>query len=131
MTSTVELAEAFGLGGTLAAIQTTLGHVQKTVDKTGDVVGDVATQVAEVKINQGRQAEQIRTLFEHDVALEGRVKALEGRPHTTPEITRREFDEVKTEVSSGRLSWSKIGGLLGGLGILTGLMIFADRIIPG
>lgn len=132
MTSTVELAEAFGLGSTLAAIQTTLGHVQKTVDKTGDVVGDMASQVAEMRINQGRQGEQLKTLFERMDLHEVRITAVEARPQVTPtDITRRELDELKSEVASGRLSWGKVGGLIIGLGAVCTLLVFADRIIPG
>jgi len=126
VTSTADLTEAFSLGSNLAEIKTTLGFVRQTVEKTDGTVTDMSSRLGAVEVEQGKQGEQIRTAFQ-------RIEAVEQRPAATaPDaVTRAEFEEVRNEVKSGRLSWPKL--LTGAGGIVATLAIIAwfDGLTPG
>jgi hypothetical protein len=128
LTSATELAEAFGLGGTLGEIKTVLGFVQKTVEKTDGTVSEMSADVSALKVEQGRQGEQLRTAFQRIAAVEKDVEILQTSAPDTP--TRAEFVELKTEVASSRLSWPKVGTLLGGIATIIVLVTYWDGLTP-
>lgn len=130
LTTATELAEAFGLGGTLGEIKTVLGFVQKTVEKTDGTVSEMSADVSALKVEQGRQGEQLRTAFQRIAAVEKDVEGLQSaEPADTP--SRAEFVELKTEVAQGRLSWPKVGTLIAGLAAIVVLVTYWDGLTPG
>lgn len=124
MTTTVELAEAFGLGSALAKIDTTLDFVRTTVEKTDSTVTDMSTDVSMLKVEQGRQGEQIRTAFQ-------RIEAAEAKLGAGTAVSRGEFDELKTEVRGARLSWPKLLAGAGGIAATIVVLTWIDGLTPG
>lgn len=127
--TTAELAEAFQLGAVLSRIETTLGHNTKVIERTDSTVSDISSTVNEIQITQGRHSEQIATLFNRIEGVEHRQDEMEHAPPVQV-VARIEFDELKSEVKSGRLSWGKVSALIVALvGTLTLLNIW-DQITP-
>lgn len=128
VTSTVELAEAFGLGSTLSKIDTTLDFVKATVEKTGSTVDAVATDVSTLKVEQAGFREQLRSAF---VRIEKLEQAPPPPPPPPAEVTRNEFEELRTEVKASRFSWPKLFAGAGGIMATLGIIAWIDKLTPG
>lgn len=132
VTTMAEVTEAFGLGGTLSEIRTVLGFVQKTVEKTDSTLGTVAADVSTLKVEQAGFREQLRTAFHRIEKVEERLDA-QPEPDPAP-ITRTEFDELRTEVRAGRLTWTKliagVASLAGLVGVALAVLNWVDALTP-
>jgi hypothetical protein len=127
--NTTELAEAFGLGSALAEIRTTLGFVRGTVEKTDSTVTDMSGRMGTMEVRQGEQAQQIHTLFQQIARVEDDVKTLRSAPGEQP--SRAEFVELKDEVKSGRLSWTKVAALVAAIAVSLTVVGIVDAWTPG
>lgn len=110
-----EQAEAYGVGQSLGAMQTTLGHIADDVKEVRSTTTKTASDVTELKVQ----------LTGHSGRLDGHDRELKELKQLDP-IGRAEFTEMKTEMAAGRLTWPKLitavtalGGLVtAGAGLL-------------
>lgn len=117
-----ELSEVFQLGGTLARIETTLGHVAATGEKTNTAVGGMQEALGIVQVTLGQHS----TILANVVP---RVDKLEAAP-SPDHVTRAEHEELKAEVKAGRLSWPKVAVLITALGGIIALVGALDSWTP-
>lgn len=118
-----QLSEAFQLGSVLARIETGQNGIVKTVDKIDGTVTGMSERLGIVEVAMGRMSER-------QEGFDRRLKGLEAQGPTNGP-TMDQFIEVREEVKGTRLTWQKIGALLGGLLVIVGLLTFADQLIPG
>lgn len=126
VTLSEQLAETFGLGQSLGEIKQSLGHVARDVSEVKTTTNSMSSDLTTIKVQQATQGEQIVTLFRNDAARQAELQAI--RDGLVPRI---EFDALKTEIASGRLSWPKVATLITALGGIAGLFLYFDNLTPG
>lgn len=113
-----QIVEAFSLGSTLATIGTDVRHLVTGVNELKTSLKGAVDEIGTLKTNDARQDEQIRTLFAWK-------RELEERPQPDY-VSRADFEQLRQDIQSSRLTWPK---LIAGLAALGGVLIAAGSLL--
>lgn len=116
-----QISEAFSLGTTLATIGADVRHLVGGVDELKGTLGTAVTDIGRLTTNDARQDEQLKTLFAWKRDIE-----------STPEpdyVTRDDFDQLRNDIQSSRLTWPKLfTGIAALAGAAAVLLAFAESL---
>lgn len=119
-TAQVETQLLLAFGEFRGEVRATLQGLKGTSDSTWSMLQGMD---ARQRITEG----DVATLKSDMSSVKSDISALQGS-HGVPV---NDFNELKDEVKSNRLSWGKVSVLVGALAALSALFLFIDRVIPG